>query len=366
MKGSTFDMPRSIAMLRSLAALAIGVLVTAGCSGDTVRPATSASSASGPVDIGAGLRGPSGLRATIYATGLPKAAALAFDHQRRLWVATADYSDMGLDGLFVVTQAGASPIEVVSGLHTPLGLLWIQQTLYVASKESVDAYEGFDGTTFATHHNVVALPTGAGEVNGLVHAPDGRIQLGISAPCDHCVPTSEFSGTVVSFLPDGTDLRVDAKGIRAPIGLAYFPGTSDLFVTMNQRDDLGDATTADVLSVVQRGQDWRFPDCYGQGGAVCAGVPQPVATLDKHAAVSGVAIVTGQLGAHVGTAAIVAEWQIGVVQQVSLAKSGSTYTGTVTPFLTGLQNPVPVVFGTDNALYVGDWTTGTIYRIASS
>ena len=302
----------------------------------------------------------------MYASGLPKAAALAFDDQGRLWVATADYSDTGLDGLYVVTQAGASPVEVISGMHTPLGLLWYQQSLYVASKEAVDAYSDFDGTKFANHRTVVALPAGVGEVNGIVLAPGGRMQLGISAPCDHCVPTSELSAAVVSFLPDGTDLRVDAKAIRAPIGLAYFPGTSDLFVTMNQRDDLADKTPGDWLAVVQQGQSWGFPDCYGQGGTACTGVPQPVAELDKHAAVSGIAIVTGQLGATIGTSAIVAEWQIGTVQQVTLVRSGSTYTGNVTPFLTGLKNPVPVLLGADGALFVADWTTGTIYRITTT
>ena len=338
-------------MTRAIAVLVACVLLTAGCGGNHTR-------STGLVDIGAGLEGPSGLKAAVYASGLPKAAALAFDDQGRLWVATADYSDTGQDGLFVVPQSGASPIEIVSGLHTPLGLLWYQQSLYVASKETVEAYTGFDGTTFASHHTVVALPTGVGEVNGIVVAPDGRMQLGISAPCDHCVPTSELSGTVVSFLPDGSDLRVDAKGIRAAIGLAYVPGTSDLFVTMNQRDDLSDQTPGDWLAVVQPGQAWGFPDCYGQGGTACAGVPAPVAELDKHAAVSGIAFFDGK--------AIVAEWSAGKVQQVALVKSGSTYTGTVTQFLSGLKNPVPVLLGRDGALFVGDWTTGTIYRITET
>ncbi len=145
---------------------------------------------------------------------------------------------------------------------------------------------------------------GSERSNGLALDPDGRIQLGISAPCDHCTPASELSGAVVSFLPDGTDLRVDASGIRAPIGLAYFPDTSTLFVTMNQRDDLGDQTPGDWLSIVQPGQSWGFPDCYGQSSGSCAGKPGPVAALDAHAAVSGVAIVTGELGTddrHGGT-----------------------------------------------------------------
>jgi glucose/arabinose dehydrogenase len=193
-------------------------------------------------------------------------------------------------------------------------------------------------------------------------APDGRIVLGISSPCDSCEPTLAQSAAVVSFLPDGSDLQVVASGIRAPVGLTYFPGTDDLFVTMNQRDDLGDTTPGDWLSIVRAGQSWGFPDCYGQGGSACAGVPATVAVLDKHAAVDGVAIVTGQLGSSVGNAAIVTEWATGKVLKVDLTKKGSTYAGTVTTFLTGMQNPVPVVLA-GGALYTGDWTTGTIYRI---
>ena len=75
------------------------------------------------------------------------------------------------------------------------------------------------------------------------HRPGGS-SSGVSAPCDACVPASPYAAAVLSFLPDGSDLRVEASGIRAPVGLAYDPATNDLFVTMNQRDDLGDATPA--------------------------------------------------------------------------------------------------------------------------
>jgi glucose/arabinose dehydrogenase len=133
---------------------------------------------------------------------------------------------------------------------------------------------------------------------------------------------------------------------------------------MNQRDDLGELTPGDWLAVVHSGQKWGFPDCYGQGGAVCSGVPAPIAVLDVHAAVSGVAIVTGQLGAAVGTSAIVAEWATGKVQRIALQKTATGYIGSTASFLTGLKNPVAVTLGPDGALFVGDWTTGNIYRIA--
>ena len=213
---------------------------------------------------------------------------------------------------------------------------------------------------------MLTLPAGVGESNGLALSPEGRIVLGISSPCDSCTPTLPYSAAVVSFLPDGTDLQVVASGIRAPIGLTYMPGTSDLFVSMNQRDDLGDATPGDWLGVVSTGQDWGFPDCYGQGGDACAGTPSPVAELDQHAAVSGVAITTGQLGAAIGTSAFVAEWSTGSVKRVELSADGSSYSGTTSTFITGLTNPVPLVTTPSGSLLVGDWSTGTIYEISAA
>lgn len=343
-------------LTRRLAAAVAIALTAAGC-------ASSRASAS-LVAIGQGLDGPAGLRATVYARDLPKVAALAFDRQGRLWAATADATDRGKDGVYLVPQPGAAPVEAIAGVHTPLGLLWYEGSLYVASAAEVAAYSGFDGTTFATRRTIVTFPAGVGELNQLVLAPDGRMQLGISAPCDHCVPTARWSAAVVSFRPDGSDPRVDASGLRAPVGLSYFPDTSDLLVTLNQRDDLGTRTPGDWLIQVRPGQAWHFPTCYGQGGVACANVPRPIGVLDKHAAVSGVAFVTGQLGPTFSTSALVAEWALGKVQQVVLTKRGDSYTGTVRPFLTGVKNPVPVVLSPDGAVLVGDWTSGIVYRIA--
>lgn len=261
----------SLRTISGVTALVAAVFVVVSCGGGTSSSTTPSPGGLSPV--GAGLMGPPGLQATVYTQGLPKASAFAFDPQGRLWVATAAYSDDGTDGVYLVAATGATPVKVIASLHTPLGLLWYQQSLYVASKERVDAYSGFDGTQFAEHRGILALLAGVGEVNGIVLSPDGRIVMGISASCDHCTPTLAGSAAIVSFQPDGSDLRIDASRIRAPVGITYYPDTSDLFVTMNQRDDLGDATPGDWLSLVQQGQDWGFPDCYGQGGDACIGVP---------------------------------------------------------------------------------------------
>jgi glucose/arabinose dehydrogenase len=362
--------PRPSALAAVLAAaVALGV---AGCGSSshprptsTTRPGASRRAGAAALHpIGAGLRGPAALKATVYATGLPTVATLAFDAQGRLWAAAAGLNTHSRDGVYLISRPGARPLRVIGGLDDPIGLLWQHGTLYVASVGRVDAFSGLRGTRFARHREIVAGPLTGAENNDLVAAAGGRLLLGITATCDHCVPASRYSGSIVSFGIDGRGLRLYAARIRAPVGLAYYPGTSDLFVTMNQRDDLGARTPGDYLAEVKPGQSWGFPGCYGQGGSVCAGVPKPVAVLDPHAAVGAVVMVTGELGPAVGAStALVAQWQVAKVQKVTLTRVGTTYRGTVTSFLTGLQNPLALVLAPDHALLVGDWGTGRIYRI---
>lgn len=324
-----------------------------------------ASAAQAATSIGAGILGPSGLSATVYARGVKHASALAEDSEGRIWVATATGEPNDDDTVSFIPSAGATPVTVIDDVDTPLGLVWFDDALYVARRGGVERYSGFDGTAFGEHHAVLTLPDGVGEVNGLALSADGHFVVGVSAPCDACTPSSPWSASVVTFLPDGSDARVYASGIRAAVGLAYFPGTNDLFASLNQRDDLGTRTPGDSLALLADGQHWGSPSCYGQDSRACDGVPAPVAVLDKHAAVSGVAIVTGQLGTKIGTGAAVAEWMKGKVKFVALTKKGDGYRGTAKTLLTGFSRPMPVLLTRDGALLVGDWGTGRIVRVTA-
>ena len=335
-----------------------------GC-GSTASSTTTARP-SALVPIGAGLRGPPGLHATVYARGPKTLSTLAFDARGRLWAGASGLSAHDNDGVYVLRRGAAKPTKVISGVNDPLGLLWHRSRLYVASLGRVDVYSGLHANRFTHHRRIIDGPVPNGENNNLVLAPDGRLVMGVTASCDHCRPASPYSGAVVSFNTDGSDLRVVAGHIRAPVGLVYYPGTDTLFTTMNLRDDLGARTPGDWLGIVRQGQDWGSPGCYGQGGAACAGVPAPTSSLDPHAAAGGVAIVTGQLGPGVGTSAIVAEWQKALVRRVALSGAAHTRGSTATPFLRGMTNPLAVVVAPDRALLVGDWSDGRVYRITGN
>ena len=75
--------------------------------------------------------------------------------------------------------------------------------------------------------------------------------------------------------------------------------------------------------------------------------------------------MTGQLGDSIGTAAIVAEWMLGKLVIVPLDAASPATASTASDFITGLSNPVPVITGADDAIYIGDWTTGIVYRVAA-
>ena len=173
------------------------------------------------------------------------------------------------------------------------------------------------------------------------------------------------SGTVVSFKGDGSDLRIEAKGLRGPFGLAFIPGTASLLVTDNGRDDLGVHRPPDELNLVRdvtrAAPDFGFPDCYDQGGRACAATAAPLALLPAHAGVGGVA-VTRDWGGRGLTAFVAENGSIvpGVdagreVRRIELRRRpGGGYDASGSVFATGFgeQDPLGTAIGPGGALYV--------------
>ena len=301
-------------------------------------------------DVGAGLSGASGLEASVYARGVPQMSAFTFDAQGRLWVAGSGATTHAGDGVYLIRSAGSNPVKVIDSVRGPLGLAWIGDALYVSRLGGVDRFTGLHGTRFARRTTILTGPVRTAENNNLVVAPDGRLVLGVSATCDHCMNTPRYSGAIVSFRPDGSDLRIVANHVRAAYGLVYDNGK--LYASMNQRDDLGAHTPGDTVAVITQGQDWRFPACYGQGGGACAGVPPVLGSLDAHAAAGGIAVA--------GDSVLVAEWKLGRVLSVPVRG------GKATPWLAGIQHPLPLIRAADGSIFVGDWGTGVVYRVTGA
>lgn len=142
------------------------------------------------VPIGAGLEGQKGLHASVYARGIPRMSAFAFDCAGRLWVTRSGATAHGADGVYVVRRAGAAPAKVISGIRGTLGLAWLQGRWYVSTHDGVVRFDRLRGDRFLRRTMILRCPVAGTENNNLVVAPDGRLVLGVSAPCDHCKPSA--------------------------------------------------------------------------------------------------------------------------------------------------------------------------------
>jgi len=332
------------------------------------------------------VRVPAGVEVQRYAKGIPNPSNLAFDGRGRLWATSAGVQAAAADGVWLVPRRGARPRQVVSGLFSALGLAWYRRELYVSHivphatfaprhTGRVVAYSGFDGRRFARSRVVVdGLPVGRHRLDSIVAGPGGRLYLGIGSESDHDPSSSELAGTVVSFRRSGDGLRVEARGLRNPYGLAVAPGGRRLLVSEHGRDDLGLRAPPDELNLVDprgRARSFGFPDCWGQGGAPCRGAVAALARLAPHSA-PGAVVVARRFGRW-GPSAFVTRFGStfrenptgGDVVRVSLARLGRRPTAPVQRFATGFghQEPLGAALGPGGALYVSLWKSGRVVRL---
>lgn len=336
----------------------------------------------------AAIGAPAGLQSRVYATGLGHPTNLAFDARGRLWATSTQYGPAATDGVWLVPGPRRRPVHVVRGLKTALGLTWHRGELFVSSLTAyppavrtglVTAFSGFDGARFRRRRTVVRnLPVGLHSVDSIVPGPDGRLYLGIGSQFDARASRHRLSGTVVSFLPSGRGLRVEGRGFRNPYGMAFVPGTADLLVSDNGRDDLGLRRPPEELNLIRvRGPArwYGFPQCWGQATAACRGAVRPLARLAPHAAAGGVAVLP-RLGPY-GLSAYVAENGSSFaanptgsdVVRVGLVRRGAGYlVRRPARFGTGYRrhDPLGVVAGPDGALYVSLFQSGSVVRFSVS
>jgi glucose/arabinose dehydrogenase len=332
-----------------------------------------------------------GFRATVVARGAGHPVGIAFGRGASIWTTSAQYGTAPSDGVWMTprrSRGWGRPRQVVRRLFTALGLAWFRGELYVsyvapyrvfgAHSGRVDAFSRFDGRRFRRRRSVLrGLPVGQHNVDSIVPGPGGRLYVGIGNPTNAGPPRHSLSAAVVSFLPSGRGLRVEARGLRNPFGLAMVPGTDHLLVTDNGRDDLGPFRPPDELNLVRvprRGAipHYGFPACWGQGGPSCRGTVPPLARLPAHASSDGVAVAR-RLGRY-GLSAFIAQNGSSFsanrtgsdVIRVSLTPRGRSYRAVRHPFARGFarHDPVGAAIGPDGAVYVTLLRSGRIVRFA--
>lgn len=321
------------------------VLLTLAVTGDAARGAADA------------IRVPAGFRFEVYARGLDRPTALAWGPGERLYAT--------LEGGAVVR---VKPRRTVArGFRTPLGLAWDGGRLFVSAQGTLWRIER--GRRRAV---VSKLPFGRHQQdNVVVHR--GRLYFGSGSTCDACAEKSPLSAAVLSVRPDGRGLRVVARGLRNPFGLAVDPATGRLYASVNERDELGAREPADTVVEIRQGRRFGWPECWPSHArkrlvGSCRGVTRPLAYLEPHSSADGLTVYRGDsFGERFQGNLFVAEWGQYASRRrgrkVSRVVLRAGRAAGVAPFATGFEHPIAVTVDPLGGLLVADYGRGLVYRI---
>jgi glucose/arabinose dehydrogenase len=168
--------------------------------------------------------------------------------------------------------------------------------------------------------------------------------------------------------------EIYATGLRNPYDIAFHPETGDLFATDNGRDDLGSDAPFEELNHILQGGDYGYPDCWNeQDSPDCEDTIPAAAFFEAHSSANGVDIYGGEsFPSEYRGNAFVSIFGVGLerlqtgIQRVVLIPEGETYTGETSWFVRfpAGASPLPLLFGPDDALYVGEYFGNAIYRIS--
>jgi glucose/arabinose dehydrogenase len=155
-----------------------------------------------------GIQVPAGFRVETFATGLTQPTAMAYGPDGRIYVTQTS-------GTLVAIRRGATrPQVLVRKLRTPLGLAWRGRTLFVSEQGLLERLNLRGGGFVGRHVVFKGLPFGRHQQDNVAFGGDGRLYWGSGSTCDACRERSARTATILSLRPDGSDLRIYARGLR--------------------------------------------------------------------------------------------------------------------------------------------------------
>jgi glucose/arabinose dehydrogenase len=323
------------------------------------------------------------------------------------WLAVAPNGDVFLTlpeaGKVVVLRDadGDGKAELVTdfagGFDRPHGLAFHEGYLYVADVNRVWRIAWQAGDTKArarpepvTMGGVFGAPEGHWTRN-IAFSPDGRrfaVTVGAASNIGEDPPGR---ATLQSFAANGMDQKTLASGLRNPVGIAYRPGSDDLYVVVNERDGMGDGLVPDYLTRIRPGGFYGWPYAY-IGQHVQPDMPThpdlvaktivPDLLFQAHSAPLGLAFYDGNMfpPEYRGDAfvALHGSWNDSRPNGYKVVhvpfKNGKPI-GYYENFLTGFWiaghqpaqvwgRPVAIVVAKDGSLLVSDDASGSVWRIS--
>ncbi len=305
-------------------------------------------------------------------------------------------------------KPNTTQIFTETDLNKPFGIAFYPpgddpKFLYVANTDGVIRFPYHNGDLKArgpAEHLAAHLSGGAGHLRGgghwtrdIVFSPDGKkMYVSIGSRSNDSDNAAEADrARIFEFNPDGTGRKVYAWGIRNAVGIAFRPGTNQLWMSTNERDDIGKNLPPDYISSVRPGGFYGWPWFYignhqdprhkGEHPELASKVIVPDVLLQAHSASLNLCFYTGNQfpSEYKGDifAAFHGSWNrmkrtgykiVRVPFDHSTGKALGTYEDFVTGFITSggkvWGRPVGITVAKDGSLLISEDGNGTLCRVS--
>lgn len=336
------------------------------------------------------IRLPPGFTITVWADGVKSARGMCLGDEGTVFVGSREGGS--ITALRDTNNDGQADVRhtVATDLHMPVGVAFRQGALYASSVHRIVRIDGIEDRLTSPPPPVDVFNRFPDETHHgwkyIAFGPDDRLYVPVGAPCNICDPADSIFCTIASMKPDGSDLRIDAHGVRNSVGFDWDPRDSSLWFTENGRDWMGDdMPSCELNHLTARGQHFGYPYCH-QGdtldpefgrGRSCDDYVKPSALVGAHMAPLGMKFYRGmRFPEKYRNAIFICEhgsWNRSapVGYRIDVAFPRVDGSATVEVFAEGWLNgssawgrPVDLLELPDGSLLVSDDAADLIYRIA--
>jgi glucose/arabinose dehydrogenase len=304
-------------------------------------------------------------------------------------------------------KSGVTEVFADRSLNKPFGIAFYPpgddpQFLYVANTDGVIRFPYRNGDLKARgpaeqlgarlSGGAAHLRSGGHWTRDIVFSPDGKkMYVSIGSRSNVSDSASEADrARIFEFNSDGTDRKVFAWGIRNAVGVAFRPGTNELWMSTNERDEIGEDLPPDYISRVRPGGFYGWPWFYignhqdprhkGKHLELAGKVIVPDVLVQAHSASLNLCFYTGDQfpSEYKGDifAAFHGSWNrmkrtgykvVRVPFDKSTGKPRGEYEDFVTGFITPegkiWGRPVGITMAKDGSLLISEDGNGTIWRV---
>jgi glucose/arabinose dehydrogenase len=284
-------------------------------------------------------------------------------------------------------------------LKSPFGVALVGNDLYVANADELVRYPYTEGATVITAPPTKVIDLPGGPINhhwtkSLLASPDGsKLYIGVGSNSnitENGMAAEMNRANILEMDRASGAVRIFASGLRNPNSMQWEPASKQMWVVVNERDEIGPDLVPDYLTSVKDGAFYGWPYSYYGQHVDARVMPQrpdlvakaiaPDYALGSHVAPLGLTFsnASGTMPANMREGAFVGEhgsWDRSPVSGYKVVfvpfkdgKPAGQPIDVVTGFLVGDHakgRPVGLAMDRSGALLIADDVGNTVWRVSA-